>query len=125
MNEFLSILAISVITIGFLVLVGVALWLATERRRHLSAGQYPPARPLAVEQPAASPASAALGKPAAQPAATGTPEAPKDPAGEAASAGSTPQKEAHPSGEYPSAELYDQTLLPQPPRRRTRQQPKE
>lgn len=122
MNDLLVILAISVIIIGFLILVGVALWLAAERRRHLSAETNTAARQLAVQRSATGEKPAV---PKDQPAASAS-AMPKDPAGGTAPAGTpqTPQKEVHPSGEYPSAAMYDQTLLPQPPKRRTRPQSK-
>ncbi|HEY7355502.1 MAG TPA: hypothetical protein VH590_03515 [Ktedonobacterales bacterium] len=118
MNELLVILAISVIIIGFLILVGIALWLAMERRRNLTTAQSQPApqrgsQPAAPPQPASQEAHAAAAAPAVPPAAT---------AGQASSEpapGNPAQKEPHASGEYPSASLYDQTLLP-PPKRRTR-----
>jgi hypothetical protein len=106
MNDLLVILAISVIIIGFLILVGVALWLAAERRRHLSAGPTTATRQPAVQRPATGE------KPAEQAPANPSP------------AGDPPPKEGLHSGEYPSAALYDQTLLPQPPKRRSRHQTK-
>ena len=130
MNDLLVILAISVIIIGFLILVGVAIWLAAERRRHLAAASNTAARQPAVllaetgEKPAV-PAPTAPTAPKEHPADSAS-ATPKDPAGETAPAGTpqTPQKEVLSSGEYPSAAMYDQTLLPQPPKRRTRHQTK-
>jgi dienelactone hydrolase len=132
MNDILIILAISVIILGFLMLVGLALWLAAERRRARSAVPYPPRQPLA-SQPVAQPQrpvapeaadedpTVQLRRPAASPAAAAPAESQ---AGSAAPAESKPQKDLLPSGEYPSAALYDQTLLPPPPKRRTRPQTK-
>ncbi len=119
MNDLLVILAISVIIIGFLILVGVAIWLAAERRRHLAAGQNTAARQPAAagEKPAAPPPAMPAAKPAAE-------AEPKNTAGDASPAGNAPQKDVLHSGEYPSAAIYDQTLLPQPPKRRTRPQSK-
>lgn len=120
MNELLVILAISVMIIGFLILVGIALWLAMERRRSLAAQSQPapqrggqPGQPPAQQQPASQGAPAAAPAPATPPAAAGQ-------AGSEPAPGNPPPKEPRASGEYPSAALYDQTLLPQPPKRRTR-----
>ena len=121
MNELLIILAISVIIIGFLILVGVAIWLAMERRR-LSATpaqrDNQPAKPQAAPRTSAAPARAAT-----PPAAAMTPAA-EGKASDAPPKEKSRQREVHPSGEYPSAALYDQTLLPQPPKRGTKPQPK-
>jgi cytoskeletal protein RodZ len=120
MNELLVILAISVIIIGFLILVGIALWLAAERRRNLAAQSRPAqqrgGQPV-MQQPVPQATPTAAPAPADPPAAEGQ-------AGSVPTTGNPPQKEPHASGEYPSAALYDQTILPQPPRRRTRQPPK-
>ena len=112
-NDLLIILAVSVIIIGFLVLVGVALWLAAERRRHLSAGQ-----PSTASQTSASQEKPAVSQPAAAAAAPG---AATDQAGKTTSADATL---GYHSGEYPAAALYDQTLLPQPPTGDRRPPPK-
>ncbi|HEY7349777.1 MAG TPA: hypothetical protein VH599_15785 [Ktedonobacterales bacterium] len=134
MNELIVIFAVSVIIIGFLILVGAALWLAAERRRTLSAlprqpqwqiGSQPPAqhapwaaqRPPVQEQPPAQ-------QPAAPPTPAAAPAEVIDNASSAPPTGPRPHKEAHASGEYPSAALYDQTLLPEPPKRRTRPESK-
>lgn len=116
MNNLILGLAISIIIIGFLILVGVALWLAAERRRSRFAAQSQPA-PQRASQPAAQPPQTApQGQPPGEAAA---PAVPEGPAGSAAPAGAPPHKDANSSGEYPSAALYDQTLLPQPPKRRS------
>ncbi len=120
MNELLVILAISVIIIGFLILVGIAIWLAAERRRNLAAAQSQPSQQRG-SQPATQPAP--QGGPAAAPAPA-TPPAATGQAGSTPAPENPPQKELHTSGEYPSAALYDQTLLPQPPKRRPRPQSK-
>lgn len=120
MNDIILGLAISVIIIGFLILVGVALWLAAERRRNRLAAQGQPA-PQRGGQPAAQQsqtASQVSGAQAQTPGSTAASAAPEGQAGSAASAGAPPHKDANSSGEYPSAALYDQTLLPQPPKRR-------
>ncbi len=121
MNELLIILAISVIIIGFLILVGVAIWLAVERRRLSAAPAQRANQPAAQQggaQGAATPARAAT-----PPAAAVTPAA-EGKASDAPPKEKPRQKEVHPSGEYPSAALYDQTLLPEPPKRGTKPQPK-
>jgi predicted lipid-binding transport protein (Tim44 family) len=122
-------LAIGVIIIGFIILAGVAFWLALERRRALSAGpgQSAPQRgsqPAAPQQRSAPPANQEqkAAPAAAQPAAP-APSATPENASSAAPATPKAQKDVHPSGEYPSAASYDQTILPEPPRRRTRQRP--
>ena len=122
MNELLIILAISVIIIGFLILVGVAIWLAMERRRLSGAPTQranQPAIPQAAPQTPAAPAKAAT-----PPAAAAAPAGAEGKASDALPKEKPRQKEVHPSGEYPSAALYDQTLLPQPPKRGTKPQPK-
>jgi len=121
MNNIILGVAIGIIIIGFLILVGVALWLAAERRRNRFAaqGQPPPQR---ASQPAARQVQPAPQWPSAQaqpPGAAAAPVTPEGPAGSAAPAEAAPHKDANSSGEYPSAALYDQTLLPQRPKRRT------
>ncbi|HLW00170.1 MAG TPA: hypothetical protein VKT82_15995 [Ktedonobacterales bacterium] len=122
-------LAISVIVIGFLILAGVAIWLAAERRRTLSAAPGRPApqrasQPAAPQQqPATQPANQgqqAAPQPAAPPTPSAAPAAAPEKASSAAPAAPKAQKDEHSSGEYPSAANYDQTILPEPPRRRTR-----
>ena len=107
------IIAISIIALGFVILAGLAIWLAVDRQRRSQstpAVQQPPqSGPKPARQPPA-PASA----PAAAP---GPIEAKQAPAGQQAPA--TLADPQH-SGEYPAAAQYDQTLLPEPPRRRTR-----
>lgn len=117
MNELLVILAISVIVIGFLILVGIAIWLAAERRHNLAAAQNQP-----TQQRGGQPDS--QGAPAAPPAPATPPVAAAGQAGSEPAPENAPQKEPHASGEYPSAALYDQTILPPPPKRRTRPPPK-
>lgn len=121
MNDIILVLAISVIIIGFLILVGVALWLAAERRRNRFAAQGQPApqrasRAAAQPPQTASQGSGAQGQPPGEAAA---PAAPEGPAGSTSPAGAPPHKDANSSGEYPSAALYDQTLLPERSKRRT------
>ena len=107
------IIAISIIALGFVILAGLAIWLAVDRQRRSqptpAIQQQPQSGPKAANQrpgPAVTPAAAPGPKEAKQ-----TPSSQKAPA-------SLPDPQH--SGEYPAAELYDQTLLPQPPRRRTR-----
>jgi predicted lipid-binding transport protein (Tim44 family) len=119
MNNLLITLAISVMVIGFLVLVGVALWLAAERRRNQPAVRQQPVRQTG-SQPAGQQSTnphepGAQGQPAAAP-----PAAPGGQASGAAPTETRQHKDANSSGEYPSAALYDQTLLPEPRKRRTR-----
>lgn len=113
------IIAISIIALGFLILTGLAVWLAVDRQRRNQ--QTPAVQPLQQSSP----------KPAYQPPAPApTPAAPPGPtaakqAPASQSAPASPKAPAHfldpqHSGEYPAAELYDQTLLPTPPKRRTR-----
>jgi hypothetical protein len=116
MNDILVIVSISVIIIGFLILVGVAIWLAVERRQ-LSAGQ-PRSTPQRGSQPAAPQAAASQG-PAIQGEPAAAPAASEGQAGGAAPTGSQTQKDANTSGEYPSAAIYDQTMLPEPRKPRT------
>src|SRR5689334_1413330 len=102
MNELLVILAISVMIIGFLILVGIAAWLAMERRRTLAAQSQPTrqrASPPAAQQPVSPGPPAAPPAPATSPAAAGQASSAPAPA-------NPPQKEPHASGEYPSAALY-------------------
>ncbi|HEU5200671.1 MAG TPA: hypothetical protein VFU32_13615 [Ktedonobacterales bacterium] len=101
------IIAISIIALGFVILAGLAIWLAVDRQRRNQ--QTPAAQPLQQSAP----------KPARQSPAPASPSAttPDPPAAKQALAShADPQH----SGEYPSAELYDQTLLPTHPKRRTR-----
>ena len=107
------IIAISIIALGFVILTGLAIWLAVDRqRRHQHTPAVQPPRqsdPKPVHQPPA-PAS----PPAAQPGPAVVKQAP--------ASQSVPASLHDPqhSGEYPAAELYDQTLLPAPPKRRAR-----
>jgi hypothetical protein len=121
MNELLIILAISVIIIGFLILVGVAIWLAMERRRLSGVPTKRANQPAAPRGGAQGPAAPA--RAATPPAAAVTPDT-EGKASDAPPKEKPRQKEVHPSGEYPSAALYDQTLLPQPPKRGTKPQSK-
>ena len=121
MNNIILSVAIGIIIIGFLILVGVALWLAAERRRNRFAAQSQSA-PQRASQPAAQQAQptfqghGAQGQPPGEAAA---PAPPEGPAGGAAPDHAPPHKDANSSGEYPSAALYDQTLLPERPKRRS------
>ena len=113
------IIAISIIVLGFVILSGLAIWLAVDRqhRSQQIPSVQPPQQsgPKPVHQPPAQ---------ASTPAATpGQSEAKQAPASQGAPTGkkapANPPDPQH-SGEYPAADLYDQTLLPTPPKRRTR-----
>lgn len=128
MNDVILGLAISVIIIGFFILVGVAIWLAAERRRNLAmlsqpapqSGSRPAAPPSqttdqAQQAPEQPPAHSSAATPVSQPAAT------QGQASDITPVETPPDRQAKLSGAYPAAELYDQTLLPQqPPKRRKR-----
>jgi len=124
MPDLTIIIAISIITLGFLILAGLAIWLALDRQRHnqqASTGQ--PERqntPYSASQPPLH-KPRTLARPAPVPAGmTDSEQAParkRAPAGTGASA-TVPDPVI--SGEYPSASLYDQTILPDPPKPRTR-----
>jgi hypothetical protein len=118
-GDILIILAISVIIIGFVILAGVAFWLAIERRQTLSAPAGRPA-PQRESQPAAQQSVPSASQGQIAPAQPATPAATPEKAGSTTPATPQAQKELLPSGEYPSAANYDQTILPEPPRRRTR-----
>ena len=113
------IIAISIIVLGFVILSGLAIWLAVDRQRRSQ--QIPPVQP-----PQQSGPKPARQRPvqASTPAATPGPgEAKQASASQSASTGQkAPANLPDPqhSGEYPAADLYDQTLLPTPPKRRTR-----
>ena len=112
------IIAISIIALGFVILAGLAIWLALDRQRRSQstpAVQQPPQSGLKAAHPSPAPAVT----PAAAP---GPIEAKQTPARQTPSSQKAPASLPDPqhSGEYPAAEQYDQTFLPQPPRRRTR-----
>jgi cytoskeletal protein RodZ len=117
MSETLVIIAVSIIIAGFLILAGVAAWLALERRKHFQpttrsenqpAPKTPPAgRPTqrpAPQQEVVSPASVEPVK--AREAASAAPAA-KTPA---------PDRDITSSAEYPQADRYDQTWIQNQPR---------
>jgi len=123
MNETLLILAITVIIIGVLLLAGLAIWLAVDRRRTQATLQSQPIQHSEYQaaggqrpgqsQPPISPT------PARRPAAAQATE----PAGGKAALAARPLKDVSSSGEYPAAAIYDQTILPTPSaKRRPRQQ---
>ena len=95
-------IAISIIALGFVILAGLAIWLAVDRQRRNQ--QTPIVQPPQQSGP----------KPAHQPPA---PASQSTPAGQKGP-GNLPDPQH--SGEYPAAALYDQTILPAPPRRRAR-----
>lgn len=107
------IIAISIIVLGFVILSGLAIWLAVDRQRRSQ--QIPSVQP--PQQSSPKPAHQRPAR-ASTPAATPGPhEIKQAPASQKAPANlPDPQH----SGEYPAADLYDQTLLPTPPKRRTR-----
>lgn len=112
-------IAIGIIALGFVILTGLAAWLAVDRQRRNR--QTPAVQPPQQSGPKPAhptPASAsAPGAPAGPTGAKPTPASQNAPAAPKAPG-------AHPdpihSGEYPAAALYDQTILPAPPKRRTR-----
>jgi cytoskeletal protein RodZ len=109
MSETLVIIAISIIIAGFLILAGVALWLAMERRKHL-APEHPPApKSSTAERPAPRPevVSPASAEPAPVKEAASVAPAAKTPA---------PERDITHSAEYPQAGKYDQTWIPNQPR---------
>jgi hypothetical protein len=115
-DTLLILVAISIIVIGALLLAGLAIWLAIDRNRQVSAGRGQTSQPSGN-----APARAAE---PSRPAASSAPKGPKAPAQQKDVAGPAeikPTKDAASSGEYPAASQYDQTLLP-PPKRRTRSQ---
>jgi cytoskeletal protein RodZ len=130
MSDTTVLIAISIIILGVLILAGLAIWLAVDRQRHQQAstgqaapqsGSYPMGQPHpATSQPATSKHQAPTSQPAqhAGPAASQHAPTPQH----TAPASKTGSKLPEPvnSGEYPSAALYDQTILPEPPKRRSR-----
>lgn len=108
-------IAISIIALGFVILAGLAIWLAVDRQRR------------SQQTPAVQPPQQSSPKPAYQPPKPASTPVPTE-ARQAPSSQSAPVRQKAPanlpdpqhSGEYPAAELYDQTLLPVPPKRRTR-----
>jgi cytoskeletal protein RodZ len=113
------IIAISIIALGFLILTGLAVWLAVDRQRRSQ--QTPTVQPPRQSGPKAAyqppgPASS----PAATPGPTEAKQAPSSQSAPARQKAPANPPDPQHSGEYPAAELYDQTLLPTPPKRRTR-----
>jgi hypothetical protein len=105
MSETLVITALTIIIAGFLILVGVAIWLAVDRRRN-----PPGTRAQTRETPAPAPSAPRSERPAAEASAA----APAVPAArQPVHAGETN------SAEY-SAPIYDQTWLPNQPKRSKR-----
>ena len=112
------IIAISIIALGFIILIGLAVWLALDRQRRnqqtLAAQPPQQSGPQPDRQP---PATSTPGAPSRPPEARPAPASKSAPAEQKAP--SPPPDSIH-SGEYPAAGLYDQTILPPPPKRRTR-----
>jgi hypothetical protein len=130
MNDPLLILAISIIILGFLLLAGLALWLAIDRnRRNQPATQHQPAwqgrhRAPERQQPISQPPvdqrqppviQKALPQPPAASSSATAPAAPEKEALGVESQAGHPPKDPGASGYYPGAELYDQTILPDRP----------
>jgi hypothetical protein len=115
--ETLVIIALSIIIAGFVILAGVAIWLAVDRRQHKPQKATSPRTPTA-ERPAQRPAprpevvSAATVEPTRPPREAAAAPAVKTPA---------PERDITSSAEYPSARTYDQTWLPDQPRKSKRQ----
>lgn len=131
MSDPTVIIALSIILVGVLILAGLAIWLAVDRQRrsqHASTSQPAPqsgSYPMSQPRPAASqPAKDRSQAPAQQPPEHAQPtpaqHAPAPQQRTPASGASSKLPDPVSSGEYPSAALYDQTILPEPPKRRTR-----
>jgi cytoskeletal protein RodZ len=117
MSQTLVIIAISIIIAGFVILAGVALWLALERRKQLQPESKPALKTPSTEHPAQRPT------PRPEVASPASVEPAK--ANEDAAAAPAPKKPAHvqdvtTSAEYPQAGRYDQTWIPNQPRKSKR-----
>ncbi len=117
MSQTLAIIAISIIIAGFVILAGVALWLAAERRKHLAPEHTPAPKSSTAERPAQRPAP----RPEVASPASAEPATEKDDAA-AAPASKKPAavRDVNNSAEYPQAGKYDQTWIPNQSRKSKR-----
>lgn len=117
MSQTLVIIAISIIVAGFVILAGVAIWLAMERRKQLAPGNQPTQPKTTGERPAQRPTprpevvSPASTEPAAASEGAAAAPAVKKP---------TAERDVTISSEYPQAGRYDQTWIPNQPRKSKR-----
>lgn len=117
MSQTLAIIAISIIIAGFVILAGVAAWLAMERRKQLQPESKPALKTPSTEHPAQRPtprpevASTASVEPATEKEGASAVPASKKPAA---------VRDVNNSAEYPQAGRYDQTWIPNQSRKSKR-----
>ncbi|HEY7123994.1 MAG TPA: hypothetical protein VH540_08605 [Ktedonobacterales bacterium] len=117
MSQTLAIIAISIIIAGFVILAGVAVWLAMERRKHLQPQSNPAQKTPSTEHPAQRPAPRPeVASPASVEPAKASESAAAAPASKKPASG----RDVTTSAEYPQAGRYDQTWIPNQPRKSKR-----